>query len=284
MALSFIPPIPEHSPLSPRSGRPAGRIDEPTLIREVESARQRGIDRDAQRVIQWAHDLLGDGLMMTTSFQKSGMIILHLVRDIVPNLPVYFLDTGFHFRETIEFAERVRGEWGIRLILQRPKLFGDAFDAQHGKLYEKDPDLCCHLNKVEPQKKLLERYQGWIAGVRRDQAATRGAAESLEILEGAKLKVQPLARWSRPEVDAYLAEHKIPVHPLFAMGYTSIGCQPCTQPCHDPSNERAGRWMGKAKTECGLHTFWKKAGKEPAKAGETGPPAASEPAPPGTPA
>jgi phosphoadenosine phosphosulfate reductase len=236
-------------------------IDEAALTNEVEDARRRGIDRDARQVIRWAHDLLGDGLMMTTSFQKSGMIILHLVRDIVPDLPVFFLDTGFHFQETLDFAERIRRDWSINLILQRPKLFGEAFHAQHGKLYEKNPDLCCHLNKVEPQKELLEKYQGWIAGVRRDQATTRGTAESLEILEGAKLKVQPLARWSRPEVDEYLKSNAIPMHPLFDLGYPSIGCQPCTQPCNDPSNERAGRWMGKAKTECGLHTFWKKAGK-----------------------
>ncbi len=249
-------------PADPVREPPRRRLDEAGLLGAVEEARAQGIDRDAHRVIRWSHDLLGDGLMMTTSFQKSGMIILHMVREIVPELPVFFLDTGFHFPETLEFAERIRREWGINVILQRPKLFGEQFAATHGKLYERDPDLCCHLNKVEPQKELLDRYDGWIAGVRRDQASTRGAADSLEILEGAKLKVQPLAHWSKLEVETYLKDHKIPTHPLFELGYQSIGCQPCTQPCHDPSNERAGRWMGKAKTECGLHTFWKKKGND----------------------
>jgi len=128
----------------------------------------------------------------------------------------------------------------------------------HGKLYERDPDLCCQLNKVDPQAELLERYQGWITGVRRDQADTRARAESLEILEGGILRVQPLAAWARSDVEAYLRAYGIAVHPLFAQGYTSIGCQPCTRPCRDPANERAGRWAGKAKTECGLHTFWKR--------------------------
>jgi len=246
----------------PPSARPSGRLDDATLSREVDAARARGIGRDARAVIQWAHDLLGDGLMMTTSFQKSGMIILHMLREIAPHLPVYFLDTGFHFPETLAFAERVRREWNVNLIFQRAKLFGEAFRAQHGKLYERDPDLCCHLNKVEPQAELLERYQGWIAGVRRDQADTREGAESLEILEGGTLRVQPLAHWVRSDVEAYLRAHDIPVHPLFAQGYTSLGCQPCTRPCHDPGNERAGRWVGTAKTECGLHTFWKKLGSQ----------------------
>ena len=173
------------------SARLSGRLDDATLSREVDAARARGIDRDARAVIQWGHDLLGDGLMMTTSFQKSGMIILHMLREIAPHLPVYFLDTGFHFPETLEFAERVRREWNVNLIFQRAKLFGEAFHARHGELYERDPDLCCHLNKVEPQAELLGRYQGWIAGVRRDQAETREGAESLEILEGGSSRCSP---------------------------------------------------------------------------------------------
>ena len=238
--------------------RPGERLGEATLAREVDAARANGIDRDARAVIRWAHDLLGDGLMMTTSFQKSGMVILHMLRDVAPDLPVYLLDTGFHFGETLEFAERVRREWDVNLILYRPKLFGAAFRARHGNLYERDPDRCCQLNKVEPQAELLARYQGWITGVRRDQADTRAGADGLEILEGGTLRVQPLARWSRSEVEAYLRTHHIAVHPLFAQGYSSIGCQPCTRPCQDPANERAGRWVGTAKTECGLHTFLKR--------------------------
>ncbi|HVR76002.1 MAG TPA: phosphoadenylyl-sulfate reductase [Planctomycetota bacterium] len=237
------------------------RLDAAALVAAVESARALELHRDPHRVIRWAHEVLGDGLMMTTSFQKSGMAILHMVRDIAPRLPVYFIDTGFHFAKSLEFAEQIRREWGINLILQRPGLFGEAFHVRYGKLHERNPELCCQLNKVEPQRELLERYQGWIAGVRRDQSATRAAVDSLEVLEGAKLKVQPLAYWERSQVDAYLAEHRIPVHPLFAEGYTSIGCAPCTQPNTDLLNERAGRWIGKAKTECGLHTFWKVVGK-----------------------
>ncbi|MBI4605591.1 MAG: phosphoadenylyl-sulfate reductase [Planctomycetes bacterium] len=251
-------------------------LDEATIAREVAAARERGVDRDPREVLRWAHELLGEGLMMTTSFQKSGMIILDFVRRIAPSLPVYFLDTGFHFQESLLFAERVREAWKVNIILHRPKLYGDAFQAQHGKLYERDPDLCCHLNKVEPQRELLARYQGWITGVRRDQAATRETAEGIEVLEGAKLKIQPLAHWTRAQVDEYIHANAIPAHPLYELGYTSIGCQPCTQPCYDPSNERAGRWMGKGKTECGLHTFWKRSGTETGGAGPAGPAASAD--------
>ena len=196
--------------------------------------------------------------MVTTSFQKTGMVILHILRDLAPDLPVYFLDTGFHFRETLEFAESIRRRWGIRLVLNRPRLFGDAFVEQHGRLYETNPDQCCELNKVEPQRDLLLRYQGWIAGVRRDQTSARGEAEILELVAGDTLKVNPLAHWTRGEVDYYIATHRIPVHPLFARGYSSIGCAPCTRPSSDSRDERAGRWAGTGKTECGLHTRFTK--------------------------
>jgi phosphoadenosine phosphosulfate reductase len=244
------------------------------LEKAVEEARRAGVDKDPRGVMRWARDLLGEGVMMTTSFQKGGMVLLHMVREAAPGLPVFFLDTGFHFPETLQFAERIRKEWGLNLILRTGKLHGPAFEAKYGKLHESNPDLCCHLNKVEPQAEILKEYQGWITSIRRDQAVTRAQAEVLEVLEGAKLKVQPLAGWSREQLGAYIKEHQIPIHPLYSQGYTSIGCGPCTQPSSDPQNERAGRWGGK-KVECGLHTFWQ------SRAG--GPPAASAPVEKGVP-
>ena len=117
--------------------------------------------------------LLGDALMMSTAFQKNGMVILHLLREIAPRIPVFFLDTGFHFPETLEFTEKLRREWQVNIILKRPKLYGEDFKRVHGpELYRTDPDLCCHKNKVEPFEEILQEYQGWIAGVRRDQGAS----------------------------------------------------------------------------------------------------------------
>jgi phosphoadenosine phosphosulfate reductase len=259
-------------------------MDLPALERAVEEARKAGIDGDARKVMLWARELLGAGLMMSTSFQKGGMVLLHMARELMPDLPVYFLDTGFHFQETLDFAETIKRDWGINLILKRGKLFGEEFKARHGNLYESNPNLCCHLNKVEPQNEILAEYQGWITAIRRDQASTRAQSEVLEVLEGPKLKVQPLAFWTREEVSSYLKEHQVPVHPLYSQGYSSIGCGPCTQPSSDPNNERAGRWGGK-KVECGLHTFWKSRCGPPGAVGVPAviPAPATPPASPGQP-
>ena len=231
----------------------------PELEQAAATARESGLDRDARRLIPWAYDLLGDGLMMSTAFGKSGMCILHIIKELKLEIPIYFVDTSFHFAETLRFVDTLRDEWKVNLIVERPELYGIDFIRKHGeKLYETDPDFCCQKNKVEPFAKLIKRYEGWITGVRRDQSSTRATAEPIEILEGGKLKVQPLAYWTLMDVNTYITENKIPLHPLFSQGYTSIGCAPCTRPNTDSTNERAGRWSGTAKTECGLHTHWAK--------------------------
>ena len=243
-------------------------IDPETLRTAVEEARGQGLDRDPKRLLAWAWDLLGPRLMMSTAFGKSGMAILHMVKETCPELPVYFLDTGFHFAETLAYFDDLKSRWKLNLIAKKPRVFGVEFTEKFGdKLYETDPDRCCHRNKVEPFRELFGdggQYQGWIAGVRRDQSSTRAGAESIELMEGNLIKVQPMAFWTKAEVERYLEEHDVPLHPLFAKGYPSIGCEPCTRPATDPNDERSGRWAQKAKTECGLHTFWKKADKAPA--------------------
>ena len=231
----------------------------------VKEIRASGDDRNARKLIKWAYDLLGEDLMMSTAFGKSGMCIIHMVRELKIPLPIYFVDTGFHFPETLEFVETLKNKWNVNLLVQRPKLAKVEFIQTFGdKLYETDPDLCCQKNKVEPFNELKQKYRGWITGVRRDQSSTRAQAEPIEVLEEDKLKFQPIAYWTREDVETYLKEHDIPLHPLFSQGYTSIGCAPCTRPNNDPTNERAGRWAGKAKTECGLHTYWKKKKKDAA--------------------
>ncbi len=254
---------PERPTNEPDARAPAPLAAGESLRDAVAAARAAGTDRRPSELIPWAHALLGDGLMMSTAFGKSGMCILHLVHELQLPIPIYFIDTAYHFPETIEYADQLRRDWGLELILERPKIYGVEFVKKFGdKMYETDPDFCCQKNKVEPFSNLLQRYRGWITGVRRDQSSTRATAEPIEILEGGKLKLQPLAFWTRDDVDDYIARHKIPLHPLFSQGYTSIGCAPCTRPNADAANERAGRWAGKAKTECGLHTYWKKKGKD----------------------
>jgi len=249
------------------------RIDAAILEEAVEAARKDGIDADAQRLLEWAWDLLGDRLMMSTAFGKSGLCILHMIKEIAPEMPVYFLETGFHFQESLDFFDQLKTEWGVNLEKQYPNLRKTEFVDKYGAtLYESNPGLCCQLNKVEPMRALWGdesgRYQGWIAGVRRDQSSTRAQAEGIEMMENNLIKIQPLAHWTRDRVEDYLKENKIPLHPLFERGYPSVGCEPCTQPASDPGDERSGRWAGQAKTECGLHTFWQKKGITPNPAPE----------------
>lgn len=255
------------------------RIDRQVLEEETRRALDRGVDRDPREILRWAHELLGERLMMTTAFGKSGMVILDLVRQVCPDLHVHFIDTRFHFRQTLDYIGRVEEKFGIEIRRQRPVVSLESFIAEHGPgLYETNPDLCCHINKVEPMDRLLRGYQGWISGLRRDQSKSRASTEPLEILEPDLLKVHPLVHWTRDDVEKYLEEHRIPLHPLFSQGYLSIGCEPCTRPATNPGDERSGRWAGKDKTECGLHLFRQKARPTPP---EEEPPVADDDSPAG---
>ncbi len=236
------------------------RLDRSQLEEATLEALHQKLDKDPRELLKWAYDLLGDRLMMTTAFGKSGMVILDLIKDIIPNLHIHFIDTRFHFKETMDYIKLVEDSFQIKIHLQKPLVSLESFIADHGpRLYETNPDLCCHVNKVEPMDRLLKSYQGWISGLRRDQSKSRATTEPLEILEPDLLKVHPLVHWTRSDVENHIKDHKIPLHPLFSQGYLSIGCEPCTRPASNPDDERSGRWAGKEKTECGLHLFRKKA-------------------------
>lgn len=220
---------------------------------------------DPRAVLTWAAETI-DRLAVATSFQSSGLVILHLLRGIRPDLPVLFLDTGFHFPETIAFKDEVARAWDLKLVELRGAHGDPAGQARlYGpELYRRDPDRCCYINKVEPLQRALEEYDGWISGLRRDQSPLRAETPVVEaqmLPSGNEvLKIHPLAHWSRAEVDAYIAEHGIPTHPLLERGFASIGCWPCTRAVGAGEHERAGRWDGLTKTECGIHTFGRRGG------------------------
>jgi phosphoadenosine phosphosulfate reductase len=200
---------------------------------------------------------------VTTSFQSSGLAMIHMLRDIKPDVPVLFLETGFHFPETLEFKDRIRDLWDLNLVELRGRhgsVEGQARDYGDA-LYERNPDLCCTINKVEPLHDALESYDGWLSALRRDQSVTRSEipVAALHTLPSGKelLKAHPVASWTKNDVDAYLEKHDIPTHPLLEAGFTSIGCWPCTRAVDDDSNERGGRWPGMDKTECGIHDIGK---------------------------
>lgn len=219
--------------------------------------------QDPATVLKWAATEF-DRLAVATSFQGSGLVILHLLREVRPDVPIFFLDTGFHFDETLAFRDRIASEWGLVVTtLQGRHPSAEDQAKEYGpELYRRDPNLCCHINKVEPLQRALEDHDAWISGIRRDQSPLRTGTPVLEaqVLPSGReiLKVHPLAQWTKADVQAYLEEHDIPTHPLLERGYASIGCWPCTRVVRAGEDERVGRWDGFTKTECGIHTFGKR--------------------------
>ncbi|HEX3437920.1 MAG TPA: phosphoadenylyl-sulfate reductase [Pseudacidobacterium sp.] len=193
---------------------------------------------------------------VTCSFQAEDMVVLHMVRAMHSDVPVLFLDTGYHFAETYTYRDRVAAEWKLNLINLTPQQTVAEQEAQFGILYQAAPDQCCKLRKVEPLFAALANYDTWFTGLRREQAKSRANLQVLDrfILPGGKqlLKVSPLTDWTTRDVWYYAQEHGIPLLPLYDKGYSSIGCEPCTSLPSDPSDPRSGRWSGR-KQECGIH-------------------------------
>jgi len=193
---------------------------------------------------------------ITASFQAECVALLHMLIAQRPSIPVLFLDTGYHFPETLAYRDRMASEWNLNLVNLLPKLTVAQQESQFGILYQDAPDRCCGMRKVEPLFAALEGYDTWFTGLRREQSKSRANLQPLDeftLPSGKRLrKVSPLANWSTREVWQYLKAHDIPLLPLYERGYTSVGCAPCTSLPLDPDDPRSGRWSGK-KLECGIH-------------------------------
>jgi phosphoadenosine phosphosulfate reductase len=169
---------------------------------------------------------------------------------------VVFLDTGFLFDETLAHRDRLVKQLGLRIDVVRPQIATADFLWEHGAdVYARDPDFCCKTNKVDPLAPYVSRARGWVSGLRRDQSRARAGVPILEPTEQGPIKVHPLATMTAAEATEYMRAHAIPEHPLVSRRYLSIGCAPCTRAVADGEDERAGRWAGAGKTECGIHTM-----------------------------
>jgi phosphoadenosine phosphosulfate reductase len=208
----------------------------------------------ALAALRWAGETFGDRFAITSSMADG--LLAHLASRAIPGVHVIFLDTGFHFAETIGTRDWITGVLPVTLVnVTAPQTPGEQELSFGPKLYERDPDLCCSMRKVEPLARTLAGYAAWGSGVRRDESATRADTRLVDWdAKRGMVKVNPIAGWTQADVDAYIAEHQVPVNPLFELGYGSIGCAPCTRPVAPGEDPRAGRWAGSTKTECGLHT------------------------------
>jgi phosphoadenosine phosphosulfate reductase len=194
-------------------------------------------------------------IALSSSFQTQSIPLLHMATQAMPDIRVFFLNTGYHFWDTLIFREQLGREMNMNVIdLYRDSRW-DVFRRRFGReLPVVDPNLCCFIHKVQPMQEALQGLKAWISGIRRDQTKVRAQARILELQEDGLLKVNPLLNWKNADIQAYRAAYDLPEHPLLKKGYRSIGCAPCTRPVQEGEDERAGRWAGLGKTECGLHT------------------------------
>lgn len=209
------------------------------VSRELEAA-------PASAAVAWGHERFGDGLVLASSFQDC--VLIDIAARVAPGLEVVFLDTQYHFAETLWYVEQVRRRYDLDLTVVRPAI-------QPDDRWLVDPDACCHARKVEPLERALRGRRAWMTGLRRAETPARVAAPIVAWDAARSLvKLNPLATWTDADVRGYVRDHDLPVHPLTEHGYPSIGCWPCTRPVGDGEDGRAGRWAGRDKTECGLHT------------------------------
>ncbi|MBJ7904201.1 MULTISPECIES: phosphoadenylyl-sulfate reductase [unclassified Streptomyces] len=228
------------------------RTDE-ELRRLAERAGRELEEASAPEILRWAVDTFGERFCVTSSMEDA--VVAHLASRVRPGVDVVFLDTGYHFPETIGTRDAVAAVMDVNVITLTPARTVAEQDAEHGpKLHDRDPDLCCALRKVQPLEAGLTGYQAWATGLRRDESPTRANTPVVGWdAKRRKVKVSPIARWTQDDVDAYVTEHGVLTNPLLMDGYASVGCAPCTRRVLEGEDARAGRWAGRAKTECGLH-------------------------------
>lgn len=217
-------------------------------------AGERFADATAEEVLAWAGETFGSKLAVACSM-AADTVLAHLASQVLPGVDVLFLNTGYHFQETYATRDALAAKMPITLVEILPKQTVEQQDAEHGeKLHDRDPALCCQLRKVEPLNATLAGYQAWITGVRREDNALRANARLVEWdASHSMVKLNPLAAWTFDEVIEYAQNNAVPINPLLADGYPSIGCAPCTRRVAPGEDPRAGRWAGLNKTECGIH-------------------------------
>ncbi|MDT0266321.1 phosphoadenylyl-sulfate reductase [Streptomyces sp. DSM 44915] len=239
---------------SPQSTAPAAAGPDAEEARALAERAGRALeDADALEILRWAADTFGDRFCVTSSMEDA--VVAHLASRVRPGVDVVFLDTGYHFPETIGTRDAVAVALDVNVLTLTPRQTVAEQDAEFGpRLHDRDPDRCCALRKVEVLERGLADYTAWATGLRRDESPTRANTPvvSWDARRG-KVKVAPIARWTQRDVEEYVAEHGVLTNPLLQDGYASIGCAPCTRRVAEGEDARSGRWAGLGKTECGLH-------------------------------
>lgn len=227
----------------------------PEFIAELAAKSQELEDASPTDILRWAAERYAPGLTMGTAFGPEGMCLIHMLAHVAPQTTIFNLETGYQFPETLALVERVRERYGIVIQLERPDQTVEEYEKSHGgPLYKINPDQCCMDRKLRVLERVAKGKSAWISAIRRDQSPDRSVASIVGWDKKFGLvKVNPLVNWTKQDVWKLITQEKIPYNPLHDQGYTSIGCWPCTRSVLFGEDERAGRWSGTAKTECGLH-------------------------------
>lgn len=226
------------------------------FLAELQRTSERLEAATPQDILRWAVEQYGQYLTMATAFGPEGMVIIHMLAEISPRIEVFNLDTGYQFAETLAMRQQILDRYGIDVQLKQPEMTVEQFEAAHGgPLYKTDPDKCCFERKLVVLRKAILGKHAWISAIRRDQSPDRAKAPIVGWDKKFQLvKINPLANCTKSDVWKMITDHAIPYNPLHDQGYTSIGCWPCTRAVMFGEDERAGRWSGTGKTECGLHS------------------------------
>jgi phosphoadenosine phosphosulfate reductase len=225
--------------------------------REITEACTLLVDQTPQEILRWATERFPNRLTMATAFGPEGCCLIHMLAEVDPDVRIFNLDTGYQFAETLELRERIKTRYGIEVEYIRPELTVAEYEAEHGgPLYVHRPDQCCYDRKILPLRRAIAGYEAWISAIRRDQTEHRARAGVVQWdAKFALVKVNPLLNWTKKDVWGFITKNDVPYNPLHDHGYPSIGCWPCTRPVEDGQDERAGRWAGTVKKECGLHVI-----------------------------
>ena len=227
---------------------------------EIEALNADFESAEPAEIVSWALETSGiERLAIASAFQAEGTCVMHMATRIRPDVPIMFLETGYQFAETLAFKQKLTESLKLNVVDLVGAYSVERQTREFGpRLYERDPEACCELNKVRPMYEALRQLDGWVTALRRDSSPTRVNAPIVERyeLEDAHwiVKINPVATWTRQDVWRYLKDHELPHNPLYDLGYSSIGCAPCTRIRLTGEPERAGRWAGKPKWECGIHT------------------------------
>jgi phosphoadenosine phosphosulfate reductase len=210
-----------------------------------------------QAILRWGVEAFFPRLTMATAFGAEGCCIIHMLAEIEPRTHLFNLETGYQFPETLDLRERIKKRYGIEVAFVRPELTVAEYEKEHGgPLHVHRPDQCCHDRKILPLRNAVRGYAAWISAIRADQTEDRAKAQVVQWDSKFNLvKINPLLNWTKKDVWNFISKHDVPYNPLHDQGYPSIGCWPCTRPVQNGEDDRAGRWAGKVKKECGLHVI-----------------------------